>query len=60
MTEKSKKKENKERRQPKFDKTKTPPSEKGEGLAEYVSDEPNLKPGDQKKKKEENQSEKRN
>ncbi|NJK86325.1 MAG: hypothetical protein HC906_10485 [Bacteroidales bacterium] len=38
------------KRQPKFDKTKEPESNSGEGLEEFVSEQPNFKPGDRKKK----------
>lgn len=36
-------------KQPKFDQKKDPVTEKGDGLEEYVSEEPNFKPGDVKK-----------
>ena len=54
MAEKSKRKPVEERRQPKFDKLKNPPEKSGDGLDEFVNDEPNLKPGDQQKKEQEN------
>lgn len=36
--------------QPKFDHTKDPVTNKGDGLEEYISDDPNFKPGERNKK----------